>query len=193
MPEATVNNKQIAKYIAPILGVSPGATRFWDDDKEYHLDIFHVTDPLNEDIKFYGTLGVSQENVSINGVAQNFALELLIGGDKSLPNIPNILSTCGFYITKNKWECKPGVVFKRMVEMYYPVSNMRHIYFTNPFVWQDKLKPLQLENKKIVWLLAIPISENELQYKIENGDKAFEALLAQHDVDVFDLNRKSIC
>ncbi|MGI9542390.1 MAG: suppressor of fused domain protein [Cyclobacteriaceae bacterium] len=192
MPEATVDNKQIAKYAAPILGINPSAQRFWDEDRKNSLDIFSVDDPTNQKMKFYGTIGVSDATLKIGGEEQSFRLELVIGGDRTLKKIPNILSTCGFYITKDEWECRPGAVFMRMVQMYYPEFEMKHVYFSPPFPWQDKLKPLQLETKKVVWLLAVPISEQELQYKRDNGDKALEALFEEHSVDVFDLKRRSI-
>jgi hypothetical protein len=43
---------------------------------------------------------------------------------------------------------------------------MQHIMFVEPFLWADKLVPLKLESKTVHWLLAIPISESEIQYKI---------------------------
>lgn len=191
--ETTSRNKKVAKYIAPVLGTDPGALRFWDDNRENYLDVLHVNDPLQKGMKFYATIGVSENNVVIKGKEQGFALELLMGGDQKFEQVPNILSTCGFYIVKDKWECRPGNVFERMVEMYYPNNILQHIYFTDPFVWSDKLQPLQMEDIQIVWLLAVPISDKELQYKLEHGDDAFDQLLFEKKVDVFDLNRKSVC
>jgi len=168
--------KQIAKHIIPIVGIDPTMKKYWDNTRENHINIFKVDDPINSDINFYGTIGLSANNVIIRGVEQKFGLELLIGGNKKHTEIPNILATCSFYILKDKWECKPDTVFERMVEMYYEDKAMQHIYFTDPFVWQDKLKPLQLEDKKVVWLLAVPISDNELNFKVKNGNEAFEQL-----------------
>lgn len=192
MPTATDDNKQIAKYAAPILGINPSAKRYWDDDRKNSLDIFSVDDPIHTDIKFYGTIGVSDVPLKINNENQSFRLELVSGADKKYTEAPNILSTCGFYITKDEWECRPGTVFKQMVEMYYPDKQMKHIYFTSPFLWQDKLKPLELETKKVVWLLAVPISDNELNYKMEKGDQALEELFEENEIDVFDLDRESV-
>ncbi|MCX2584178.1 suppressor of fused domain protein [Pedobacter sp. MR22-3] len=192
MSETIDNNKQIAKYIAPILGINPTARRHWDEENKKSIDIFTVIDPLHTNIQFHGTLGVSEAQLKINNEIQNFSLELIIGADKEFTDTPNILATCGFYIIKDHWECKPGAVFMDMVKMYYDSLEMKHIYFNVPFVWDDKLKPLQLPDKKIVWLLAIPISDKELKYKTENGDKALQELFKKHQIDVFDLNRKSI-
>jgi hypothetical protein len=80
----------------------------------------------------------------------------------------------------------------RMVEMYYNDTAMKHIYFTEPFLWQDKLEQLELESKKVNFLFCIPISDEELQYKLKNGDDVLETLLQEHEIDFYNMNRKSI-
>jgi hypothetical protein len=54
------------------------------------------------------------------------------------------------------------------------------------------LEPLKLENKTVNWLLCVPISEIELQYKNKNGFDELENLFEKNGVDVFDLDRKSV-
>lgn len=58
--------------------------------------------------------------------------------------------------------------------------------------WDNKLKPIKLETKIVNWLLAIPISESELQYKIKNGFDNLQNLFEKNEVDIFDLDRKSV-
>jgi len=193
MSEVADDHKAIAKYIAPILGVDPKAARYWDDARETHLDIMDVCDPTDDRVKFYGTIGVSDKNVTVAGVEQEFGLELIIGSSQELAFLPNILSTCGFYIVKDGWECRPGSVFEQMVEIYSSDYEMKHVYFSAPFFWEDKLQPLNVSGRKVVWLLAVPFSDSELQYLKTNGDDAFEDLMAQNNVDVLDFSRQPIC
>lgn len=195
MQNSVEENKKIAKYIAPILGVNPKARRFWDDGKNNHLDVFFVDDPIDEAITFSGTLGVSDFKNLIEtkeGNKTNIPVELLMAGYKKYEKIPEILSTCGFFIIKDNWEAQPGSVFMRVFSMYYPNKDMEHIIFTTPFLWQNRLQPLKLEAKTVHWLLAIPISQSELEYRNENGFTALEKLFEEKEIDLFDLDRKSV-
>ena len=68
---------------------------------------------------------------------------------------------------------------------------MKHIYFTTPYLW-DSLNNIIFEREIVTWLLAIPISENELNYIKEKGSDALEDLFEEHHVDIFDIRRKSL-
>ncbi|MCS4533828.1 suppressor of fused domain protein [Neisseria montereyensis] len=195
MEEKIAINKQIAKYLHPILGINPNFRRYWDEDEKNYLDILNVEDPMDASVNFWGTIGVSHFPNPIelkDGGTKNISVEILMSGLKIYDNIPNILATCGFYITKNKWEVQPGSVFMRMVDMYYSQLEMSHIMFVSPFLWEDKLQPLKLDSKTVHWLLAIPISQSELDYRNNNGLDALESLLEEKNADIFDLNRKSV-
>ena len=50
----------------------------------------------------------------------------------------------------------------------------------------------KVDDNIVKWLMAIPISDNELEYLNNNGVDAFENLLEQNDTEVFDIYRKSI-
>ena len=53
-------------------------------------------------------------------------------------------------------------------------------------------KTLEFENREIAWLLIVPISEQEKNYAIANGWEALEDIFEKADIDIFNLNRKSI-
>jgi hypothetical protein len=186
-------NKELAKYITTIVGINRTIQRYWDDKNENCIDIFTCDDPIDSEVKFYGTVGLSDypNIIEMKNGNENIPIELLVSGYKKYDKIPNILSTCAFYISKDKWNCQPGSVFMRMVDFYYK-KEMQHIIFVPPFFWEDKLEPLTLEAKTVNWLLAIPISESELQYKIKNGFDSLQDLFEKEEVDVFDLDRKSV-
>ena len=191
----TTENKDLAKYITTIVGVDRTVQRYWDDEKNNFLDIFTCDDPIDSNVKFYGTIGLSDYSNEIkmnDGSLKNVPIEFLMTGYKTFDKVPNIISTCGFYLRKNKWECQPGSVFKSMVEMYYKETNMKHILFTAPYLWEEKLVPLVLETKTVNWLLGVPISDSELNYRNEHGVSALEDLFEKNEVDIFDLNRKSV-
>lgn len=189
-----IENKNLAKYITTIVGVNEKFERHCDELNINFIDIFKCDDPIYSNIKIFGTIGVSGHPNRIemkDGNFQDIPIELLITEYKEFGLLPNILSTAGFYITKKRWECQPGSVFMRIVEMYFETSEMKHIMFTSPFLWEGKLQPLKLETKTVHWLLCIPISDEELEYKMENGTSALEYIFQEKDIDIFDINRKS--
>jgi hypothetical protein len=70
---------------------------------------------------------------------------------------------------------------------------MKHILFTNPFVWAKKLETLYLQPNKIVaWLLMVPISDTEYEYSILNSVEKLESLFDKEEIDLFDPFRKSV-
>lgn len=187
-------NKKYAKYLAGALGFNPTVYPYYDDSENEFVDIISIDDPLDKEGKFYSSIGVANypnmiemnDNVNID-----VSVELLITGYKKFEKIPNILATTSFYIIKNHWSCQPGTVYKEMIQDYY-YTQLKHILFTNPFLWEDKLSNLSFDNKEIHPLLLIPISDKELEYKLSNGYAALERLFEEHEVNIFDLDRKSV-
>ncbi|TZF99409.1 suppressor of fused domain protein (plasmid) [Chryseobacterium panacisoli] len=195
MPQqASEENKKLSNYITNIVGINKMIDRHYDKDEKNFFDIFTCDDPLYPRIKIYGTIGLSDYPNKIemdDNRFKNIPIELLIAGYREFKMLDNILSTSGFYIINNGWECQPGSVFMRIVEMYFETSEMKHIMFISPFLWEDKLQPLKLDTKTVHWLLCIPISDEELEYKMENGTSALEDIFQEKDIDIFDINRKS--
>ena len=192
--EVSQDNIKIARFVANAIGFKPQVFPYWDDDKKHSIDILDLVDPLDSNKKFYCTIGISDfpNLIDMKVGEENIPVELLITGYKEFDKVPNILSTCGFFIMKNRWTSQPGSIFKDIVQTYYADVDMKHIMFTSPFFWQDKLQPLELESKVVNWLLAVPISDKELLFKNENGVAALEALFDKKETDVFNLNRKSV-
>lgn len=192
--EVSQENIKIARFVAGAIGFEPHVYPYFDNDKVNQIDILSLKDPIDENVAIYCSIGLSDHTnlVQIGEKQENIAIELLLAAYKEFQEAPNVLSTCCFYIIKDRYECRPGAVFMHMNEFYFKDSDMRHIFFTTPFLWQDKLEGLSLESKKVEFLLCIPISENELQFKIDKGDEALESLLHENEIDIYDLSRKSV-
>ncbi|MCV9934096.1 suppressor of fused domain protein [Flavobacterium sp. LS1R47] len=193
--EVSQDNIKIAKFVAGSIGFEPHVYPYWDDSKEKSIDILSLVDPINKNVRFYSSIGVSDYPNKIeikNDEVINIPIEILISGYSKFDKIANILSTCCFYIIKDKWSCQPNDVYKNIIDLYYPKKEMKHIMFNAPFLWEDKLVPLKLDSKQVHFLFAIPISDNELEYKNKNGAKALIALFQSKNVDVFDIERNSV-
>ena len=84
-----------------------------------------------------------------------------------------------------------GEIFLNVVNEYYPESDMKHILLSTPFLWDD-LHTLDFPEKKIAWLLAIPISEKEFLFAKENDVNKLETIFENKKIDIFDIERQSV-
>ena len=140
----------------------------------------------------YSTVNLSDAPLIQKGRKYPVRIELVGACDGKVEKFANVLSTAAFFVMKEKWFCRPGVVFETLVRMYKLSKTMEHLYFTAPSQWPELNQTLELATKKVTWLWAIPISEAESRYIAENGDEKFESLLEEADADVFDIRRESI-
>ncbi|MBP1995845.1 suppressor of fused domain protein [Paenibacillus eucommiae] len=182
----TERQKELYKKLSPIIGIEPKVIRYGDDTGENSIFIMQCPDPLDENVMFYSTIGLSDYTVG------DKKYELMFTGYASEDKIGNILSTSAFFCIKDNWKVSEGAVFETLVEMYYRDSEMKHIYFTTPYLWEEKLEDFQVENESIFFLLVIPISEAELRFLRENGTEVLEELFEENEIDIFDIDRKSI-
>jgi hypothetical protein len=106
-------------------------------------------------------------------------------------------------IVKDNLTCAYGVIYNHVLDDLLPNSEMKHILFTTPpLFWDKALGTLDLDDNNILtWLYAMPISEEEKNFVLhpqedeKDAQSAITTLQEQFtlkQVDVFDLNRKSI-
>jgi hypothetical protein len=188
MKEPSQDDIKMARFIAGAIGFEPAVYPYYDDSRTNQLDILKLTDPIDNNVGIYCTIGVSNYPNLVG--EKNIPVELLLTAYKKFDKAANVLSTCGFYITKDRFECSLGGVFMRMIQFYYKDIEMKHIFFVEPFLWAEKLYQMHLENKEVNFSLCIPISDKELEYKLEKGSSALENLLQKNKTDIYDLERK---
>ena len=184
--EPTKQQKELYKKIATRLGADSKVIEYGDDSNTNSIYILNCPDPIDNKVMFYCSIGLFEYPID------DKRYEILMAGYSKYDTIPNILSTCAFFVIKNNWKCTYGNVFETLVEMYCKNTEMKHILFTSPFLWEDKLVDFNIEGKPIDFVLAIPISDKELEYKNKFGTDALETLFEKESIDIFDINRKSI-
>lgn len=189
---ATDENKKLAQLVLGAFGGKPLVIEYQDDSEKLSIDIMSCADQPSPGITSYSTLGLSDFPMFQDDNEFPVRLELLAGCNTDVAWFPNMLASAAFYIMRTGWLCHPGVVLQIAIHPYAPDVPVQHLYFTAPFLWEDKLQTAQLETKKVAWLLALPITNDEYEYSKKNGDDNFEELLESVDVDIFDINRTSI-
>ncbi len=75
--------------------------------------------------------------------------------------------------------------------MFSASSTLNHVLLLPPFLWAS-LKTLELDDKTVAWLMAVPISDAELDFAERMGVDALETAFEKAQIDVFDLNRASV-
>lgn len=188
----TNGNKIVARNAIEAFGGKPSVIKYWDEKKESSIDILQSIDRPNSGVTAYSTIGLNE--YSIGSISEDVPLVVEIVGAcaTKIDLFPNILASCAFNIINAKYKCYPGAIFENVVEFYIPGNSMKHILFSTPFLWEDRLKTIQLPDKKVAWLLAIPISEEEFKYAKENGTEALEEIFDVNQIDIFDVKRKSV-
>lgn len=119
--------KALYKKLNPILGIEPKVFGYADEKNKSKIDILQCPDPTDKKVMFYSTLALSELAL------HNENHEILMAAYSSFDKIPNILSTCAFFIINNKWESKLGVVFETLVEEYYPNKEVKHFFLQHHF------------------------------------------------------------
>ena len=160
--------KIIAKTMATAFGGTPVVHHYWNDSHSMFVDILECFNRPYEGAVSCGTIGLSDFCVFKDSDGIDVGVEI-VGGS---------LQKAGEYgiVNANSDFC----------------LKLPHLYFSTPFVWNDGLNIKKIQNKKIGWLLAFPISEEELNFVVENGDRKFEALMTKQKIDIYDLSREPI-
>lgn len=190
-PAISDANKTIAKTVAAAFGGSPIITRFWDDQHKSHVDILKCEESPVGGVDSYSTVGLSDWPLYQGEAEYGVRLELVAACGCTFANFDLALSTAAFCIINSRWFCFPGAIFRYVLAMYDCSPTMRHFLFVPPFLLENDLNTIDLVEKKVVWLLAIPISEAERQFAVENGSDELENLFVASRIDIFNLHRPS--
>ena len=183
---------EIFKIIHNEIGLAPKVVSYLDDEEKTSIDIYIGEDRPDFGLTTYSTIGLSEYSIDlIDKKNIPIRVELIAVCESQVDKFANVIASCAFDIIKNNYSCSPSTVNMNAISLYYDNLEMKHIYYTMPYLW-DGLQGIELGGNVVNWLLAIPISENELRFLDENGADAFEDLLEKHEIEIFDIYRKSI-
>ncbi|MGK9237006.1 suppressor of fused domain protein [Inquilinus limosus] len=185
----STENKALHRYLSTLLG-SAQVRRYWDEAEKSRIDLLEAQDVPAPKVTTWATIGLSDTptGLAVNGVP--LGVELLFASNSVNSRAPNILATCAFNVINSNMESTPGVIYPKVIEMYYKNTDVKHILLNNPYLWDIETR--KFDSKIVAWLLAVPISDAEHAIAESKGvDHLTKALEARH-VDIFNLRRKSI-
>lgn len=185
-----IDSKKIAQALLNTIGGEPRVIEYVDNNNVSKIDIYVGKDRPLEGVTTYSTIGLSVHTIGFKSDKQ-IRVELIGACYNSTDKFANIISSCAFNIINSNFSCKPGTVYPNVITEYYPDAINRHILFLAPFLWDSVLK-LVFSETIVTWLMAIPISDNELSFIKREGDESLVTLFTKNSINVFDINRKSI-
>lgn len=184
-------NKPVAFKEQEFLGKLTNVIEYHDDRNIKKINILLVENSLGEGVKACATIGLNKTDLGMSVEDKRLRVELLAAAYQNDNNLcQNILSTTAFEVM-DRGECKPEYIAKNIVSMYKKDTDMKHVLLVDPFLWED-IGTLDIEGLIITWLLVVPISQAELDYSTENGTDALLDLFEEKQIDIYDINRKSV-
>lgn len=183
-------DKIVAKEEARVFGGNPTVAEYFDEAEKKKIAIFQSLNVPDEGLQTCATVGLHEVDIGMVSMGKKLRVEVAGAIDLRVEQYPNIMSTIAFNIMDAK-RCRPGFILCDVIPLYIPDTDMKHILLTNPSVWED-LKTMELEDRLIAWLMAVPISESEWEYARRNGTDALEDVLEENEADIWDIYRESV-
>jgi hypothetical protein len=188
---ASKENKALAAHLKSTLGVSsPIIRKYWDEENKSSIDILGMDDAPVKGFSTHATIGVSDYSIGLQVDDVPLGVEFLIAGGSLFGDPANMIATCAFNVINTKMAVQQGTIFRSVVEMYRSGGELRHILFVPPTLWE--MQTQEFSAKKVAWLQAIPISDQEARFADKSGTDALEELFEARQVDTLNLDRTSI-
>jgi len=181
------DRQQWYAHLCRFAGADPTVHAYRDEAAANSIEIFRSAGESGTLLATIGLMDVDQGRDPAAPVFSEILMDCL-GDDERLGNA---LATVAFHVMKHGVRIAPGLVFDRMIAMYFPESSLPHAMLVPPFQWDSGMTQVQLATKTIYPLVAVPISEAERKFTLESEPRALERVWASERVNVFDWSRAS--
>lgn len=171
-----------------IPGDSTSVFRHYDETEKHCIDIFTSE---NAQGIVAATVGLMDCDQALPG-RPPLATEILLDSRGRVGAISNIAATIAFYVIKNGWRVAPGVTFADMVSMYEPQLRVKHVIFLPTFQWDEGMTRVDVGVRIVYPLLAIPITDAELELVDEQGQQSLTDRWTCLSTDVLDWTREGV-
>jgi len=187
---APETGRAAARAAAAAFGCEPETIyKHADADEGHHVDILSCKDRPSPGLVSYSTLGVHLVPNLLHD--EDFRVELAGIAEDSVGKFSNLLATAAFYVIKDRWHVSEGVVFEELVATYKLSKTLQHLMWVEPHEWEE-LAGVDVGGLIINWMLAVPISESERLYLLDNGYNRLQELFIDREVEYWDLKRRPV-
>lgn len=192
---APAHVKQIYGEIKQLFGGGSAVVdRYGDsDDDPLWVDVMRTADAPQPGVTSYATLGMSRfDNGGLECDGKPLRVELLAACQSEYSAMADGLVSCALNVAKSGYQVTPGVVHPNVLDFHTPTVVLKHLLLVTPYLWDDAPEEHHFEDITVVWLMAVPISDSEMEVARQHGTEHLQRLLEEHQVDVFDINRPPV-
>lgn len=189
MAQPTSREVEIGRFARTVFGGKTSVHRFSDDTGGVHLFMASGDDCPVAGVMSYATIGLSNHPISYGG--QDVKVEVVGACSAAVPAFGNVVASCAIERIKNDTPIHYGSWIDGILDQYGMSTTLRHVTFVSPFLWEG-FEARAFEGETIHWLMAVPISDGELEVLRTRGIGALEATFERAQIDIFDIQRASI-
>lgn len=166
--------KEIYRQVKDLFGgAKPIVDRYADDHEEHWVDVMRMPDCPQPGVTSYATLGMSRfDNGGLESGGKPLRVELLAACQSEFPEIAAGLTSCAFNVARDGYQVTPGVVHPNVLDLYAPDVVLKHLLLVPPFLWEPEPEPRDFGDVTVAWLMAVPISDGEIEYARVRGSDA---------------------
>jgi antitoxin YqcF len=195
MAEPRDIDDRLAFAVADAVGgrTPDGMVRHSDGAGVKHIDLVRYNNvPFRGGVTF-GTLGLSAYPIGGQGAAggPDLRVELVGATYAKFRTYDNVLATCAFSVMDGAL-IMPGQIYEGAVAPYFPGFKLRHVMFTEPYLWDDAFTLVELGDTTVVWLQPVPITQRELDFAVAVGTDALIERFEEERIDAADMDRASV-
>ncbi len=195
-------NKGLNKYeetmikaLRETLSGDQKAFSYQREDAPHKLDILFAKGCPAKNYLTASTLGLVNRATGYQDKTnqKEIRAEIIMSSYGGTDMIGKILTTAGVGIYTSNIRYGYGTVLKGVLENYYPNSDMKHLFLMlPPPIWSKPFGVTDCDDCSITFLYALPISQAECDYMAQNGIEALQNKFVEVNIDMFDLERKSV-
>lgn len=175
-------------------GAKPTVDRYGEDHEDsYWVDVMRTVDCPQPGVTSYATLGMSRfDNGGLQSEGKPLRVELLGACQSEFIELPRALNSCALNVAKSGYQVRPGVVHPNVLAIHVPEIQLKHLLLVPPFLWGSKPALREFDDIVVDWLLAVPISDSEVEFARRYDSDRLQQVFAERQIDMFDINRPPV-
>ena len=190
-----IYEEKMINVLKETLGGVQKAFSYQKQDAANKLDILYAKQSPGRNYLTASTLGLVNRTTGYqdSNTGKDIRAEIIMSSYGGHDMSGKILSTAGVGIFETNIRYGYGTVLKDIMSIYYPNSDMKHLFLIlPPPVWGKSFGVTDAGDSVITFLYALPISQAECDYMSEKGIDALQDKFVENNIDMFDFERKSI-
>ncbi len=181
--------RMVARRSLDVFGGQPQVFAFQDEQQQVQVDLLCCVDRPFDGVTSYATIGVFEADLNYTMEERSLRIELVSACVNGVDHYANVLATCGLDILQSGKLFSYGAVMSDVVSLYDAATPYKHIVGLTPDLWPQAFEPLEVDDRLVVWILAVAISDEELAFAEEHGAEALEAWFQSAQIPWYDPQR----